>query len=223
MNKTVIAIVAHSDDETLGAGGALAKHNNSGDNVYAVSMTDGVSSREADISSISSRLDAAKEAAKKIGFTWLTPGNFPDNAMDTVPLLEIIKFIEKIKEQVNPDIIYTHSASDLNIDHQLVNKATLTSFRPQANEVYTEIRTMEIPSSTDYSNSQDSNFSPNLFINIKDTWHTKLKALKAYKEEMKESPNSRSYDGLENLAKLRGNQVGLFYAEAFEIIRKIER
>ena len=223
MTKTVIVIVAHSDDETLGAGGTLAKHNNNGDNVYAVSMTDGVSSREVAASSIASRWDAAKEAAKKIGFTWLTPGNFPDNAMDTVPLLEIIKFIEKIKKEVKPDIIYTHSSTDLNIDHQLVNKATLTAFRPQANEIYTEIRTMEIPSSTDYSSSENSKFSPNLFVNIKDTWHTKLKALQAYKEEMKESPNSRSYEGLENLAKLRGNQVGLSHAEAFKIIRKIER
>jgi len=223
MTNNVLVVVAHSDDETLGVGGTLAKHVNSGEKVYAVSMTDGISSRESDESKVASRMKSATEAARKIGFVWLDSGNFPDNAMDTVPLLDIVKFIESIKDRINPQIVYTHSAADLNIDHQLVNKAVLTAFRPHAKEVCTEIRTMEVPSSTDYSHHTISRFSPNLFVDITDTWKVKLEGLKAYKAEMKEPPNSRSYEGVENLAKFRGNQVGLFYAEAFEIIRKIDR
>ena len=65
-------------------------------------------------------------------------------------------------------------------------------------------------------------FEPNLFVNIEDTWIDKLNALKFYKEEIKEYPHSRSYKGIENLAKVRGNQVGLDRAEAFEVIRKID-
>ena len=123
-----------------------------------------------------------------------------------------------------PDIIYTHSQADLNVDHRIVNQAVFTAFRPQPNETWEEIRSFEIPSSTDYSHpSVTSQFIPNLYINIDSTWHLKLLALKKYHLEMRPNPHSRSYEGLEGLAKLRGFQVGVKMAEAFEIIRKIER
>ena len=41
--------------------------------------------------------------------------------------------------------------------------------------------------------------------------------------EMNYPPNSRSIDGIRNLAMHRGFQSGIQYAEAFEIIRKIIR
>ena len=52
-----------------------------------------------------------------------------DNQLDKVPLLKIIKEIEKNKK-INPFIVYTHNFNDLNIDHKKVAEATLTAFRP---------------------------------------------------------------------------------------------
>jgi len=72
--------------------------------------------------------------------------------MDTVPILDVVKLIEKAKSFINPDIIYTHSRADLNIDHKIVNQVTITSFRPQTNEKWTEIRLFETPSSTEWGN-----------------------------------------------------------------------
>lgn len=224
MNEIVLVVIAHSDDETIGAGGTLARHSINGDEVFVVSMTDGVSSRLVNEEEVILRNKSALDASKKIGFTWLDCGSFPDNAMDTKPFIEIVRFIENIKKNLKPQIIYTHSAADLNIDHQIVNRAVLTAFRPHSDESLREIRAMEIPSSTDYGHeTTTSRFSPNLYVNIEEMWNTKLEGLRSYDTEIRESPDSRSYEGIENLAKLRGNQVGLFYAEAFEIIRKIYR
>ena len=223
--KVILIVVAHTDDEALGMGGTIARHKEVGDKIYAISMTDGVESREeSSHGAIAERLSAAKEAAKELGFEWLSGGNFPDNSMDTVGILKIARKIEATKKLINPHIIYTHSHADLNIDHQITSKAVLTAFRPQPSEIYEEIRAFEVPSATDYgSGSITGCYQPNLFIDITKTWYKKLKALNCYAQEMRDPPHTRSLEGLENLAKLRGNQCGVHLAESFEILRKIQR
>ena len=221
----VLVIVAHSDDETLGLGGTIARHVEYGDTVFAISMTNGVGARGDDnIEEINKRESASAQAAAILGFTWLHAANFPDNAMDTVPLLSVVKVIENAKNVIKPNIVYTHSNADLNVDHRIVSEATLVAFRPQPNEIFREIRVFEVPSATDYGHRSITNiFYPNLYVDIQNHWDKKKAALIAYESEMRDSPHSRSLIGLENLARLRGNQVGLNYAEAFEIIRRIER
>ena len=221
----ILLLVAHTDDETIGMGGTICRHINNGDEVYAFSMTDGVSSRQTcDKENVKTRLEASNKVSETLGFKWFKRENFPDNAMDSVPLIEIVKVIEEAKKKINPNIIYTHSSADLNIDHRIVNQATITAFRPLKDECWREIRTFEIPSSTDYGHKSVTNtFNPNLFIDISSYISKKLNALKNYEEEMLAPPNSRSYDGIQTLAKFRGNQSGLNYAEAFEVIRRIER
>ncbi len=225
MKKNILVIVAHPDDETIGMGGTIAKHTSEGDFVNVITMTDGVSSRDKDLEvSKDARKTSLEKVSKILGFKWVTCANFPDNAMDSVPLLTITKFIEGIKQSINPNIIYTHSGSDLNIDHRIVSQATITAFRPQPEEMWEEIRAFEIPSATDFSHkSIAAPFSPNLYINISDYWPLKLAALKEFQQEMRPAPHTRSFEGLHNLAKYRGNQSGLNYAESFEIIRRINR
>lgn len=225
LTQKVLFIVAHSDDETLGAAGTIARHVESGDGVYAMHMTNGVGGRElGDPNLVLRRNDAAKRAAKILGFNWIDGADFPDNQMDSIPLLSIVKVIERAKALIKPQIIYTHSHADLNEDHRRVCQATLTAFRPQPNESWVEIRTFEVPSATDYGHKSVTNvFCPNLYVNITETWQKKISALKEYDIEMREPPHSRSFEGLKNLARYRGNQSGVEYAEAFEVIRKIER
>ena len=80
-----------------------------------------------------------------------------------------------------------------------------------------------MPSATDYGDeSITGRFVPNLFIDISSTWPYKLSALKAYSNEIRDYPHSRSLEAIKNLAKIRGNQNGLYMAEAFRIIRRIE-
>ena len=222
--NNVLVIVAHSDDETLGMGGTIKKYVNQGDKVFVVSMTDGVSSRKTSSDKkIKERKSSANIASECLGFSWVDSADFPDNSMDSIPLLDVIKFLEEVKEKIQPNIVYTHSVADLNVDHRVVTNATLTAFRPQPNETCSEICLFEVPSATDFGHkSITGQFSPNLFIGIADTWDAKLSALNAYSREMRPYPHSRSMESILNLAKLRGNQVGLSMAEAFQVIRKIE-
>lgn len=223
MKNTVLILVAHPDDETISMAGTICKHVKNGDKVYAVSMTDGVGARnEKDKKKVNERENSKKKASKLLGFTWGKCYNFKDNCMDSYPLLKIIKTIEKVKQIYKPTIVYTHSAADLNIDHRVLVNAVLTAFRPTPMEACKEIRLFEVASSTDYGiTSVTSKFDPNLFINIKDEWNLKLNALNCYYKEMREYPHSRSLVSIKNLAKLRGNQVGYEFAEAFQIIRKL--
>lgn len=223
--KRVLIIVAHSDDETIGMAGTIRKHVLSGHIVNVISMTNGVGSRDKiNKNNIFKRKKSANEASKILGFNWIKQFDFPDNQLDSIPLLEIIKVIESVKANFRPELIYTHSGVDLNIDHKIVLQATLTAFRPLSEESCKEIRTFEVPSATDYGHEAlTGKFTPNLFVDIKEFEKDKVSALNAYSQEMSQNPNSRSIEGIINLARARGNQVGLHLAEAFEIIRKIEQ
>ena len=221
--KKILIIVAHPDDETIGCGGTIAKHVHNKDKVFCVSFTDGVSSRGASNINKKKRVTSKLKASKILGFNWINNTHvFKDNQLDTYPLIKFVKIIEKIKKKINPDIIYTHNSSDLNIDHKVISNATSVAFRPQPNEKFRKIIAFEIPSSTDYSN-EDFFFRPNHWVNISNYWKIKEKALNAYGQEMKKKPHSRSHEGIKNLAKFRGNQSGLDLAESFKIIRSIKR
>jgi LmbE family N-acetylglucosaminyl deacetylase len=224
MKKNILVVVAHSDDETISMGGTIRKHITNGDSVIAISMTDGVSSRaNTDIKEISKRTDSAQLASRILGFKWGECFNFKDNAMDSYPLIEIVKCIEESKKKYQPNLVYTHSGADLNIDHRVVANAVLTAFRPEPGEICKEIRLFEVPSATDYGHkSLTGIFNPNVFISIDNEWGFKEEALKAYNKEMRLYPHSRSIQGISNLARLRGSQVGFNMAEAFEVIRKLE-
>ena len=223
--KNILVLVAHSDDETIGMGGTIKKHVSRGDIVNIVSMTDGVSARsKVNSDAVYARRAAALKASQILGFNWLAQHNFEDNALDKYPLIQIIKKIEVAKDEFKPDLVYTHTSADLNVDHRILAIAVLTAFRPEPYEACNEIRLFEVASATDFGHANiTGKFLPNLFVEITEEWDTKEAALNAYVNEMKAYPHCRSIEGLRNLAKLRGNQVGLTMAEAFQVIRKIEQ
>ena len=225
MKKSILVIASHPDDETIGCGGSLLRHISEGDSVNVLTLTNGVGSRESNkLSDVKKRQLAAVQAFKILGINWIASGDFPDNNMDSIPLLEIIKFIENNKNKFPPDIVYTHSPSDLNIDHRICASAAVTSFRPQPEEKCSEIRFFEVASSTDFSVKQlNETFNPNLFVCIDKFIEKKLEALKCYEDEIKNFPHSRSIEKIKSLAEYRGGQSGQSYAEAFEVVRKIER
>ena len=143
--------------------------------------------------------------------------------LDRISLLEIVKKIEKLKKKFRPHIVLTHNFSDLNIDHRKIAEATLTAFRPEPYENLEQFITFEVPSATDFRILKNKkNILLNYFLNIEKYLTHKIRAIKCYKQEIKKYPHSRSLNGIRNLSKIRGNQSGLKYAEAFEIIRKIE-
>ena len=187
-----------------------------------MSFTDGISSRvksKIDNKKKIQRLRNSNKASKILGFKWLeTSKIFPDNQLDTVPLLELIKEIERYKKKINPEIIITHHNGDLNIDHKIINSSVITAFRPKSKSNVKKIISFEINSSTEYNREKSKFFFPNLYVDIKPYIKKKIIAFRSYKEENLSYPNSRSLEGLKNLAKYRGNQIGVEFAEAYEIL-----
>lgn len=217
MDKVLI-ICAHGDDEVLGMGGTIARHHKNGDEIKLIILADGESARgEGDISG---RKQMSEDAGKILGIQSIEFFDFPDNKMDSVPLIEIVKKIESIAQSFAPTIVYTHYKNDLNIDHEVSHRATMTAFRSLPGSSVRKLYAYEVLSSTEWSMG-DSTFNPNHFVNIENVMDTKMKALKIYDNEMRESPHTRSYENVEALATFRGHCVGYRKAEAFELIRSL--
>jgi N-acetylglucosamine malate deacetylase 1 len=223
MNR-ILVIAAHPDDEVLGCGGVIAKHTHEGSEVFIAFMTNGVSSRECE--EIEKNIDLRKQASiralKNLNITNYKYLNFPDNKMDSVPLLDVVKSIELLIDDFQPNIIYTHYHNDLNIDHRVTNRAVITATRPQSNCCVKKILTFEILSSTEWTSSAGPHFIPNYIVDVSNYWSKKMDALECYIEEMRDHPHSRSFDTVNALATLRGATNGYKKAEAFFVERILE-
>lgn len=225
MNKKILIIAAHSDDEVLGCGGTAARLVMQGHEVFTVILGEGVTSRddtrqpEKRKEEISLLKQQTHEANHILGIKEVFDFDFPDNRFDTVPLLDIVKVIEKIKEKVSPDILFTHFEHDLNIDHQVTYRAVMTATRPLAHETVKEIYSFEVLSSTEWY--FPLSFSPDCFFDITSTIDIKISALEKYQNELKEYPHPRSLKGVRLNAENWGMKTGVSFAEAFKVVRLI--
>ena len=165
----------------------------------------------------------AIKSAKILGANKPNFLSFPDQELDSLPLLKIIKKIEEYINIKKPRIIFTHTNACLNADHKIVNNAVVTACRPKSFEFVEKIYFFEILSSTEWNIIDNkSHFDPNFYIDISLNIKNKIKALKVYNKEMRPWPHSRSYEGVNTLAKYRGMAAGLNFAEAFYLSRGIE-
>jgi len=223
MSKSVLVVAAHPDDEVLGCGGTIARHVAEGDLVHVVFMADGVQSRRMDGSEeLQLRNQARDEALKILGVSECNVLDFPDNRMDSLPLLDVVQALEPIIKQVQPSRVYTHHHGDLNVDHRVTHQAVMTACRPVPGSSVREILAFEVMSSTEWATPGVAPFVPNAFVDISDYLPKKLEALAAYDMEMRPAPHSRCVTNIEALARHRGNCVGVEVAEAFEVMRVLQ-
>ena len=214
-------VVAHPDDEVLGAGATIQKLIKEGENVAIATLVNGVSARQ---NASLTLADDQRRALEVLGVSKTYSADFPNIQMNTVPHLRLVQFIEHCIEDWQADAIITHHPADTNNDH------VLTSYAAQAASRLFQRRTgvpalkqlayMEVPSSTEWSFDSSANrFAPNMFVEIgKEGLEVKLKALAAYSGVMRPYPHPRSEEAITGLAAYRGVQAGCFYAEAFEMV-----
>ena len=228
--KRLMVIVAHPDDEILGIGGTLYKiKSQTNCEIKVIILGEGITSRteKQKTSSNYEKLEIHQknivEAQKIIGYDSFRNYQLPDNQFDTIPLLSIIKIIEKEKKQFNPEIVITHHIGDVNIDHQLTFNAVNTAFRTQPGENFKGIATFETPSGTEWISQNDPRkFNPNFFIELtKLEVDRKILAMECYSFEKRIFPHPRSPEALMNRAIMWGVTVGLNYAEPFQLIKYI--
>jgi LmbE family N-acetylglucosaminyl deacetylase len=227
VSNSILILAAHPDDEVLGCGGTIAKFADSGAIVHAAFLADGVFSRIGDQAvqqaELNDRRKAAKSACNILGVKSVSFGDFPDNRMDTIPLLDITQAVGILIAQHQPEMVFTHHAGDVNIDHRRLHEAVVIACRPQ--QGHHPVRTVlsfEVPSSTEWQFTGSAPaFTPNWFVNISATLDRKLAALEAYAAELRAWPHPRSRQGVEHLAHWRGATIGVDAAEAFILGRQL--
>lgn len=227
--KKVLIIGAHPDDDILGCGGIMSKYARSGTEFRVIFIAEGSSCRfkaneldsEEVAATINERNNFGIKALAKLGVTQYHFYNLPCGRLDTVSIIEINKIIEQEVLKFQPDTIFTHSENDANNDHGLVFKASIMATRPcNAFKVKT-LYSYEILSSSEWKFT--SSFEPNSFQELsEEDVKNKWEALAEYETEIREFPFPRSLGGISTLAKYRGLQAGVSYAEAFRLIRNIE-
>jgi len=212
----ILIISAHPDDEVIGMGGTIKKLSNNKNDITLCVVSEGASAQYKNKKMIQVRKKACMNAGKFLGISKFYFLDFPDGKLDSVPQLNINKKIEKVISKTNPEIVYTTPNHDLNRDHQKVFESTLVATRPQSSSVK-QVMCYELPGIS------KEPFQAKVFQDITNTFSSKIKAFKYYDSEIEEFPHPRSLKALENLANQRGVESGLKKAEAFNLIRKIEK
>jgi LmbE family N-acetylglucosaminyl deacetylase len=230
LNKRILVIVAHPDDELLGLGATMHKLiSEQNCQIRAVILGEGITSRSENRNpeqwsqELKIHRQNIETARKSIDYESVGIYDFPDNRFDSVALLDIVKVIEKEKEQFKPEIIFTHHGGDVNIDHQRTFEAVITATRPMEDEIVKTVITFETPSGTEWIASSDPRkFSPNLFIEVsEENLNAKINGMESYEFEKRIYPHPRSPEALNIRASMWGVSIGSNLAEAFCIIRTL--
>ena len=206
----VLIIAAHPDDEVLGCGGTISRLAEDGASVTILILANGLTSRaDFDHSREEEMLEIHHERARKaaalMGAKEVSFGGFPDQMMDTIPLLDV-----------------TQHGGDLNMDHVITFRATMTATRPMKGSVVRKLYSYEVASSTEWAFQQFSpKFLPQVFYDISPFLETKIKAMQIYESEARESPHPRSPEMLRASARRWGAAIGADAAEAFCCVREI--
>jgi len=226
--ENVLVVAAHPDDEVLGCGGTIARLSQAGVNVDVLLIADGEKSRLRNnkLSEMNSlildRQHAAEQARSILGCRSVECLDFPDNALDTVAMLDVVKAVENRVEKFRPNLVFTHHPSDVNIDHRIVHEAVTVACRQVPGFSVKELLFFEVMSSTEWRPvGKGINFQPNYFVDISSTIEVKKRALLAYDSEMRDFPHPRSLLASEALATWRGATVGVIAAEAFVLGRRV--
>lgn len=211
-----MAVVAHADDEVLGVGGTLARHVRCGDEVHVTIAADCRTVRDPTRKPALNPIAVA--VAKLVGYHQPVFLGYRAMTLDQMNELERNIAVTHAINAVNPDIVYTHHAGDINTDHRAVARAVAVACRPVGGHPR-RVLAFETPSSTEWGGLPP--FVPNVFMDIGDVLDAKLEAMVLYNVEVREHPHPRSLDMLRARAAYWGQTAGLAYAEPFMLLREV--
>jgi len=218
-----LVVVAHPDDEVLGAGATMYKLAQEGHIVNVCILSGEVTARNYRPSTSELNEDVDK-SLNLLGVNRIIKGEFPNIEFNTVNHLHLVQFIEKAIEETNSEVVFTHHPADLNNDHlhtSLACQAAVRLFqrRPEITS-FKELFFMEVPSATEWGLNKSMNqFNPNAFVEVgEEAIDKKIEALSMYRGVMRPYPHPRSVEALKGLAAYRGGQAGMVYAESFESV-----
>lgn len=224
ISSNIGVVVAHPDDEVLAFGGLMARHAAAGQKVFVLILATGLSSRTVDGSLDAGELAKLQGDARKaneiLGVSEVQFGDFPDNRMDTVALLDVVKRVEVFLREVQASTVYTHHDGDMNIDHGVVSRAVLTSCRTLPGSAIRKVYSGEVLSSSEYT-FPERRFQPTSYSDITGFVDRKCEAMACYRSELRALPHPRSLEAIRAQAVLRGSEAGVDAAEALCVLREL--
>lgn len=218
MSNKVLVIAVHPDDETLGCGATLLKHQANGDEIHWLICTDidkthnYYAKRQAEIDQVT----------KLYKFTSTHQLGLKTMQVDEYSMSELISRISKVINEIQPDTLYLPFKCDVHSDHRKIFEAAYSCTKSFRYPFIRKIYMMETLSETEFAPStKEDSFIPNVYTNVTDFFCKKIQAMQIYESEIGEHPFPRSIRNLQALATLRGATAGCEYAESFMLLKEI--
>ena len=218
----IVVVSPHPDDETLGAGGLISKYKKRGDQVYWINVTNVKDGQGWSSSFVEKRQTQIKQVLDFYKFDGFCDLKLRPSTLDSIDKGELIRLFSSCIEEIQPEIVILPNPEDAHTDHRVTYEAMMSCTKVFRYPSIRKILVMEILSETDFSKSGEA-FSPNYYVDISDCINDKINAMKIYDTEIGEPPFPRNVEAVKALALLRGGTSGCHYAEAFRIIKEIER
>lgn len=222
--KKIVVISAHPDDEILGVGGTLLKHKKNGDKIYWIITTNIFEHQGFSKERISSRQKEIQIISDALGVDKLFMLNYPTMSLSTSTLIEMVPKISNVFTEIKPEIVYCLNRSDAHSDHRITFDAVMACTKSFRYPFIKQVLMYECISETEFAPQlPEKVFIPNYFVDISPFLEEKINLMKVYNSELGEHPFPRSLKNIKALATFRGATVGVEYAEAFQLIKYIDR
>lgn len=214
----VLVFAAHSDDETLGAGGTIASLAREGLPVGVAVATDSASAQYVDEDAVRRRRASFDQAMDGLGVEGRWVWDAPDMQLSSVRPLELNAWVGRVMQEWRPTVVLTPWCHDVNADHRTLTEAVHVGSRPVPGSSLRLLAEYETVSSSEWGAMLTGTpFTPHMWVDITDTFQAKVDAVMAYSEELRASPHPRSVESIDALSIQRGSQVGFARAEAFMV------
>jgi LmbE family N-acetylglucosaminyl deacetylase len=224
MSKRILVVSAHPDDEVLGAGGTLLKHKGRGDHLGWLIATNAFENLGYTKDFCNGREVEIDHVAKVIGIETVYKLDFPTTKLDSLPLSELIRKVVGAISEFQPEIIYLPNRSDAHSDHRVTFDAVMTCTKTFRNPFLKRVLMYECLSETEFAPAlAEAVFLPNYFVDVTPFFQEKLALVDIYSSEMGEHPFPRSQRNVEALAVFRGASCGVTYAEAFQLLKFMDK
>tara|TARA_B100002052_G_scaffold186518_1_gene169904 strand:+ start:6980 stop:7651 length:672 start_codon:yes stop_codon:yes gene_type:complete len=222
--KNIVVISAHPDDEVLGLGGTLLKHSINSDNIFWI-ITTKISQKKGFLSDkVKSRQIEIDRVKKELGIKKLFQLNFNTMNLSSETTINMIEEISSIFKKIQPEIIYCVNRTDAHSDHRHTFDAVAACTKSFRFPSIKMLLLYECISETEFAPSVPERvFQPNYFVDITNYLEKKIDIMKIYDSEIGDHPFPRSEKNIRALATFRGAMAGVIYAEAFQLIKFIDK
>ena len=205
--KIVLILAPHTDDGELGCGGTIVKYCSEGNKVIYVAFS--TCRRSLPEGWEPDTLE--KEVKLAVDILGVKKENLILFDYDVRKFKEdrqkILEDMIALRTKYKPDIVFVPSSADIHQDHQVISEEGLRAFKS------TTVLGYEMP-------WNNISFSTQAFMKLsREQVQQKVKALEEYHSQKHRGYLTKEF--VFSLATVRGVQIGVEYAESFEVIRSI--